>query len=98
MATEIVKQNLRSIIDQIKSVVQRLNCSQEVRLVAVGKTFPVELTEACYLAGHRHFGENYVQELEEKANQLAKKCPEIQWHYIGRLQVALEFHLNIYDF
>jgi len=36
--------------------------------VAVSKTKPSELIEALYEAGQRHFGENYVQELVEKAN------------------------------
>jgi uncharacterized pyridoxal phosphate-containing UPF0001 family protein len=62
-STEIVQQNLRTIIDKIKAVAQRINCSRVPRLVAVGKTFPVELTEACYAAGQQHFGENYVQVL-----------------------------------
>lgn len=41
-----------------------------------------------YEEGQRHFGENYVQELEEKANNaiILEKCKEIQWHYIGHLQ------------
>jgi hypothetical protein len=86
LSSEIVQQNLKAILEQIKAVVKRVECIQEPRLVAVGKTFPVELTEACYFAGQRHFGENYVQELEEKATKLAEKCPEIKWHYIGKVQ------------
>lgn len=41
-----------------------------------------------YEEGQRHFGENYVQELEEKANNslILEKCKEIKWHYIGHLQ------------
>lgn len=86
LPTEIVQKNLKIILEQIKAVVQRVKCIQSPRLVAVGKTFPAELTEACYFAGHRHFGENYVQELEEKAIELAEKCSEIKWHYIGKVQ------------
>lgn len=36
-----------------------------------------------YDAGHRHFGENYVQELSTKASELPK---DIEWHFIGHLQ------------
>lgn len=38
--------------------------------------------------GQRNFGENYVQELEEKANnaEILEKCKDIKWHYIGHLQ------------
>ncbi|CAI2325362.1 unnamed protein product [Caenorhabditis sp. 36 PRJEB53466] len=50
------------------------------------QTKPAELIEACYARGQRHFGENYVQELEEKSASLAEKCPEIRWHFIGQVQ------------
>jgi pyridoxal phosphate enzyme (YggS family) len=53
------------------------------RLVAVSKTKPVELLREAYNAGQRDFGENYVQELVEKAPQLP---PDIAWRFIGRLQ------------
>lgn len=60
----------------------------EPRLVAVTKTKPKEMILEAYHAGQRHFGENYVQELVEKANdqQLLTECPEIKWHMIGHLQ------------
>jgi pyridoxal phosphate enzyme (YggS family) len=60
---------------------------REPRLVAVGKTKPGSLIAACYHeAGHRSFGENYVQELVGKAEELRTECPEIEWHFIGHLQ------------
>ncbi|KAK2588645.1 hypothetical protein KPH14_006411 [Odynerus spinipes] len=56
--------------------------------VAVSKYKPPELIIAAYEAGQRHFGENYVNELMEKANNpsILEKCKEIQWHFIGHLQ------------
>mmetsp|Transcript_65389 Transcript_65389/g.156350 ORF Transcript_65389/g.156350 Transcript_65389/m.156350 type:complete len:276 (-) Transcript_65389:18-845(-) len=56
---------------------------RDVRLVAVSKTKPVEALLEAYQAGHRHFGENYVQELLEKVPQMPE---DVQWHFIGRLQ------------
>nr|CAD7574140.1 unnamed protein product [Timema californicum] len=58
------------------------------RLVAVSKTKPKELIIDSYNAGQRHFGENYVQELVDKAHdpEILEKCPEICWHFIGLLQ------------
>ncbi|RKP08949.1 hypothetical protein THASP1DRAFT_29245, partial [Thamnocephalis sphaerospora] len=53
------------------------------RLVAVSKTKPAEDIEHLYAAGHRHFGENYVQELVEKSKKLPS---DICWHFIGGLQ------------
>lgn len=52
-------------------------------LVAVSKTKPVEDIRALYDMGQRDFGENYVQELAEKAGALPK---DIRWHFIGHLQ------------
>lgn len=42
----------------------------QVRVVAVSKTKPVAMVKDVYDAGHRHFGENYVQELIDKAPQV----------------------------
>jgi PLP dependent protein len=59
-------------------------CSaNEVTLVAVSKTKPIDAIEELYAVGQRDFGENYVQELVEKAALLPK---DIQWHFIGHLQ------------
>src|SRR6185369_17492318 len=49
------------------------------------KSKPAEAIRAAYEAGQRDFGENYVQELEEKARALADLAG-ITWHAIGRLQ------------
>lgn len=54
-----------------------------VRLVAVSKTKPVEMLREAYDAGHRHFGENYVQELVDKVAQMPD---DVIWHFIGHLQ------------
>jgi pyridoxal phosphate enzyme (YggS family) len=54
-----------------------------ITLVAVSKTKPVEQIMECYNAGHRDFGENYVQELVSKQAELPK---DIRWHFIGHLQ------------
>lgn len=56
---------------------------KNVTLVAVSKTKPVEDILELYHIGQRDFGENYVQELVEKADKLPK---DINWHFIGHLQ------------
>ncbi|CAK9321797.1 unnamed protein product [Citrullus colocynthis] len=55
----------------------------QVRVVAVSKTKPVSLIRQVYDAAHRSFGENYVQEIIDKAPQLPQ---DIEWHFIGHLQ------------
>lgn len=57
----------------------------EVALVAVSKLQPAEVVREAYDAGQRLFGENYVRELEPKAEALAD-LSELTWHFIGHLQ------------
>jgi PLP dependent protein len=56
-----------------------------VALVAVSKTHPAAAIREAYAAGQRDFGENYVQELLQKAEEL-EDLPELRWHLIGHLQ------------
>ena len=56
---------------------------KNVTLVAVSKTKTVEDIQALYDLGQRDFGENYVQELVDKAAVLPQ---DIRWHFIGHLQ------------
>ncbi|MBS1742891.1 MAG: YggS family pyridoxal phosphate-dependent enzyme [Bacteroidetes bacterium] len=56
---------------------------QSVLLVAVSKTKPVADIVEMYNMGQRDFGENYVQELVDKVQQLPQ---DIRWHFIGHLQ------------
>ncbi|MEI6020532.1 MAG: YggS family pyridoxal phosphate-dependent enzyme, partial [Bacteroidota bacterium] len=70
-----------SIQENLKKI-QKLVPSQ-VSLVAVSKTKSNDELMQAYAAGQRHFGENYVQELLTKENELPK---DIRWHFIGHLQ------------
>ena len=54
-----------------------------VRLVAVSKFHPLEMLREAYDAGQRVFGENHVQELQQKVGQMPK---DVEWHLIGHLQ------------
>ncbi len=67
--------------EKYKEIIAELN--GKATLVAVSKTKPVEDIQALYNLGQRDFGENYVQELVEKAAALPK---DIRWHFIGHLQ------------
>ncbi len=57
--------------------------TSECTLIAVSKTKPVDLIRQAYEEGCRDFGENYVQELVDKIDQLPG---DIRWHMIGHLQ------------
>lgn len=58
---------------------------EEVALVAVSKFQPAEAIEEAYRCGQRLFGENYAQELRDKARQLGH-LDGLRFHFIGRLQ------------
>jgi pyridoxal phosphate enzyme (YggS family) len=55
-----------------------------IQLIAVSKTFPVDLVRDAYAAGQRDFGENRVQEALQKIERAAES--EIRWHLLGHLQ------------
>jgi pyridoxal phosphate enzyme (YggS family) len=69
------------IAKNIKSVTNII--PNNVKLVAVSKTKSINLIESAYRAGQRDFGENKVQELVNKFENLPK---DINWHMIGHLQ------------
>ncbi|MEO8820686.1 MAG: YggS family pyridoxal phosphate-dependent enzyme [Ginsengibacter sp.] len=69
-------------LEKYKEIVAELK-EKNVTLVAVSKTKPLEDILELYELGQRDFGENYVQELVEKYQQLPK---DIRWHFIGHLQ------------
>lgn len=69
-------------IEAFKTIGEELK-KNNVELVAVSKTKPIEDIQALYALGQRNFGENYVQELVDKQAALPS---DIQWHFIGHLQ------------
>jgi len=70
-----------SIAENISGIKKEI--PSRVTLVAVTKTYPVDVILQAYNAGHKIFGENRVQELVSKHEQLPK---DIEWHLIGHLQ------------
>lgn len=69
------------IAERLLSIQQSL--PEDVKLIAVSKTKPNEDIIQAYRAGQRAFGENKVQEMVNKYNELPK---DIEWHLIGHLQ------------
>lgn len=68
--------------DNYKEIVAELT-SKKVQLIAVSKTKPIVDIIDLHELGQRDFGENYVQELIEKFEQIGNK---VNWHFIGHLQ------------
>lgn len=83
-----ISENLSHIHSQIKQISAE-HQRENVRLLSVSKTKPVQAIEEAILAGQRAFGENYVQEGVEKIayfSQKAAENPPLEWHFIGPLQ------------
>ncbi|EFA79194.1 hypothetical protein PPL_08020 [Heterostelium album PN500] len=78
---ETEKRELLERYNAIKSKITDPN----VTLVAVSKTKPSFMIRELYENGHRHFGENYIQELELKSKEL-EDLKDIKWHFIGSVQ------------
>lgn len=78
----MVKENLKQVLNRIEAAVPK-NRTGKVNLIAVSKTKPISAIKEAYDCGIRDFGENRVQEIIEKYDQLPL---DIRWHMIGHLQ------------
>lgn len=79
----MVSRAIADVLQRVAAATQRAARQRPVRLVAVSKTKPVEALREAYDAGQRVFGENYVQEILDKAPQMPA---DVSWHFIGHLQ------------
>lgn len=80
----MLAENLRQVEENIQMACERSGRKREsVTLVAVSKTKPVSMLQEIYNCGIRDFGENKVQEICEKREELPA---DIRWHMIGHLQ------------
>jgi len=83
----------RDVASKLKAVQARIaerSGDRDVTLVAVSKTKPLALVTAAAHAGHRDFGENYIQELVEKSTAARDAedpvAASLRWHFIGKIQ------------
>ena len=80
----MIAENLKVVQKKIEDACEKSErAKEEVTLIAVSKTKPVSMLQEAYDTGCRDFGENKVQELVDKYEQLPK---DIRWHMIGHLQ------------
>lgn len=80
----MLKENLLQVEQNIKEACKRANRKRsEVTLISVSKTKPIETLKEAYDLGVRVFGENKVQELEQKIPAFGS---DVSWHMIGHLQ------------
>lgn len=80
----MIADNIRLVEEEIAAACKRVGRDEkEVTLVSVSKTKPIEMLWEAYEAGARYFGENKVQEICEKHDQLPE---DVHWQMIGHLQ------------
>ncbi|MCH2533534.1 MAG: YggS family pyridoxal phosphate-dependent enzyme [Bdellovibrionales bacterium] len=79
----MIKDNLKSITENIKAACEKSNRKlQDVKLIAVSKKQRLDVIKEAKDCGVNQFGENYVQELQEKYTSINN----FDWHFIGHLQ------------
>lgn len=80
----MIRENIEHVRENIRAACEKSGRkAEDVTLIAVSKTKPVSMLQEAYECGCRDFGENKVQELMEKWEQMPK---DIRWHMIGHLQ------------
>ncbi len=80
-----IQSNIKKIHDDIGDAAQKSGRDgSRVTLIAVSKKKPPEMIQQAIEAGHRDFGENYIQEAMEKIDLLGRESAT--WHFIGHLQ------------
>lgn len=83
----MIKTNYNNIKLKVDLILNSISEPQQVKILAVSKTFPLSKVLEAYNIGIRDFGENYAQELKNKYDELDKqKYNDIKWHFIGHLQ------------
>ena len=78
--------NIVESFNKIKLNINKLQKKQEVNIVAISKTFPIQHIKPLIDYGHNHFGENKVQEALSKWSEVKKNNSKIHLHMVGKLQ------------
>ena len=82
----VLRERLLALEDRIGRAARRAGRRrEEITLVAITKVFPADTIREAHALGLRQFGENYVQEFESKAPQVAD-LPDACFHFVGHLQ------------
>lgn len=80
----MISDNLKIVRNNIKEAAKSSNRNpDDITLISVSKTKPIEMLKEAYEAGERDFGENKVQEIMDKYPQMPS---DVKWHMIGHLQ------------
>ena len=92
-------ENLLKIKSNIKEYLNELNINNDPKIIAVSKTFNIDVILPLIEYGHIDFGENKVQEAIDKWTEVKLKNPNIKLHMIGKLQTnKVKFAVKLFDF
>ena len=95
---------MHKIINNLEEIKDKLNqlkadLSENVRIIAVSKTFLIEDIEPLIEYGHEDFGENKIQEAVNKWSKIKDKNPKLKLHMIGKIQTnKVKFLLPLFDY
>ena len=88
--------NLNLIKEDLKSKIENID---KINIIAVSKTFPIEIIKPLIESGHLNYGENKVQEAISKWTDIKLKNPNIKLHLIGKLQTnKVKFCIKLFDY
>ena len=90
---------MENVVKNFDLVKEEISNFQNAKIVAVSKTFPISHILPLINHGHQHFGENKVQEAQEKWTSIKSDFPQLKLHLIGKLQTnKVKFALPLFDY
>ena len=90
---------MENVVKNFDLVKEEISNFKNTNIVAVSKTFPISHILPLINHGHQHFGENKVQEAQEKWTSLKNDFPNLKLHLIGKLQTnKVKFALPLFDY
>ena len=90
---------MENVVKNFDLVKEEISNYKNANIVAVSKTFQISHILPLINHGHQHFGENKVQEAQEKWTPLKNDFPNLKLHLIGKLQTnKVKFALPLFDY
>ena len=90
---------MENVVKNFDLVKDEIRNFKNTNIVAVSKTFPIGHILPLINHGHQHFGENKVQEAQEKWTSFKNDFPNLKLHLIGKLQTnKVKFALPLFDY
>ena len=90
---------MENVVKNFNLVKEEISNFKSANIVAVSKTFPISHILPLINHGHEHFGENKVQEAQEKWTSIKSDFPQLKLHLIGKLQTnKVKLALPLFDY